>query len=79
MRAEHPEYGGGTGGVRLRVAPRLGASGCGGLSRIQPRYAVEQQSVVVRREPRTSAEWVDLGLHRRGQDDEGRERGQQAA
>ena len=29
MRAEHPEYGGGAGGVRLRVAPRLGSSGFG--------------------------------------------------
>ena len=40
-RVEHPEYGGGAGGVRLGVAPRLGESGFRGLGRIQPRYAVE--------------------------------------
>jgi len=78
-RVEHPEYSGGAGGIRLGIAPRLGAPGFGGLSCIQPRYAVEQQSVVLRREARTSAERVDLGLRCRGQENEGRERGQQAA
>jgi len=52
-----------------------------GLGRIQPRYALEQHLVVLRREAPTpaSAEWVDLGLRGREQEKAGRERGRQAA
>jgi hypothetical protein len=51
-RMEHPEYGGATRAVCLRIAPRLGASGLARLGRIQPRHALEQQLVVPWREAR---------------------------
>ena len=78
-RAEHPEYSRGAGAVRLRIAPRLGASDLGRLGRIKSCHALEQQSVVLRCKARPSAERVDLDLRRRcGQENAGRERNRQA-
>jgi len=50
VRAKHPEHSVDAGVVRLRIAPRIRVSGPSGLGSIQPRYAVEQQSVVLGRE-----------------------------
>lgn len=68
-RVEHSEHRGGAGAVRLRIAPHLRAADLAGLGRIQPRHALEQHLVVLRREAPTpaSAERVNLSLRRRGQ------------
>jgi hypothetical protein len=68
-RVKDPEYGGGTGAIRLRIAPRLEAPHPARLGRIQPRYALKQELAVLARETGTerSPEWHDLSLHRRGQ------------
>src|SRR6516162_8113264 len=49
-RAKYSEHSVGARAVRLRIAPRIRVSGPSGLGCIQPRYAVEQQSVVLGRE-----------------------------
>jgi hypothetical protein len=79
--AEHPEYLRSAGGFGLRIALHLRAPDLARLGRIQPRYALEQQLVVLRREARAkiSAEWNDLGLRRCGQENASRKRGRQAA
>src|SRR5436309_2830674 len=78
---QHLQYCRGAMALRLRITPYFGASDLVRLRLIQPRYALEQQSIVVRRKARTevSAEWHDLSLRRRRETYERRECGRQAA
>ena len=76
-RVEHLENGGGAVAFVLRIAPRLGAPDLARNRPIEPRRALEQQSIIVGREARTqvSLEWDDLGLRHLGQEKQDRERG----
>ena len=64
---EHTEHRGGTGALRPRIAPPIGASNLARLRRVQPSDALEQQLIVLRREAAAPAspERVDLSLRRR--------------
>ena len=75
-RVKYSEQGGGAGALGLWIAPLLGTSDLARLGRIQARYALEQQLVVLGCEASTpaSAERVYLGLRRREQKNASRNR-----
>jgi len=61
----------------LRIAPCIGAPDLARLRRIEPLDALEQQSIVLRRETPTeiSLKWDNLRLDHRGREEHDREPG----